>query len=123
MPGRNGRGPMGMGPKTGRGAGYCGGPGDSEYWDTARDQEMRSGRGGGFGAVGGNQAGGGRGRRHMFYATGVPGWLRNAPSAMPFQQQEPKADAQSLANQIESLQKQLDRVKQQLAAIEPESDE
>ena len=70
MPGRNGMGPMGRGPRTGRGLGWCGGgvavdetqewPGFGPGW--------RGGRGG---------RGGGGGRfRHGYRATGVPGWQR-----------------------------------------------
>jgi len=63
MPFGDRTGPMGLGPMTGRGAGYCAGfsmPGpmnplpDRGFW----------GRGGG------------RGWRHCYYATGLPGWAR-----------------------------------------------
>lgn len=43
MPGGNGTGPMGMGPMTGRGAGYCAGYGVPGYMNPV------GGRGGGFG--------------------------------------------------------------------------
>ena len=57
MPRGDRTGPMGSGPMTGRGAGYCGGVGEPGFMNPA-------GRGGG------------RGRRHWFYATGLPGWAR-----------------------------------------------
>jgi len=63
MPGGDGTGPLGMGPMTGRGAGYCAG--------FAVPGFVNHGFGGGFfGRCGG------RGRRNMFYATGLPGWAR-----------------------------------------------
>jgi hypothetical protein len=66
MPGGDRRGPNGMGPKTGRGAGYCAGfdvPGYANF-----------GRGRGFNR---GFSGGGWGRRNMFYATGYRGWQRS----------------------------------------------
>lgn len=65
MPGGDGTGPMGMGPMTGRGAGYCAG--------FAAPGFVTRMFGGGFFGRG---RGGGRGWRNMFYATGLPGWAR-----------------------------------------------
>jgi hypothetical protein len=65
MPGGNRRGPMGMGPRTGRGAGFCGG---------ANAPGFVSQLAGAF--FGGGRGHGGRGRRNMFCATGLPGWMR-----------------------------------------------
>lgn len=76
MPLGNGMGPIGMGPMTGRAAGYCAGYGIPGYANPI------SGRGGYWGR-------GGRGRgyfgrrvghrqRNWFYATGLPGWARAA---------------------------------------------
>jgi hypothetical protein len=76
MPRGDGTGPAGMGPMTGRAAGYCAGYsvpgfmnpiGGRGYW----------GRGRGFGG-----RGGGRGWRNWYYATGLPGWAR-APYGYP----------------------------------------
>ena len=64
MPGGDRTGPMGMGPMTGRGAGYCAGSVVPGF--------VNSMFGGGFG----RGRGGGRGWRNMFYATGLPGWAR-----------------------------------------------
>lgn len=71
MPLGDGKGPTGMGPMTGRAAGYCSGyglpgyanpiPGRGGYWGRCR---------GYFGRGGGHR------RRNMFYATGLPGWAR-----------------------------------------------
>jgi len=72
MPRGDRTGPAGMGPMTGRGAGYCAGydrPGFANPWV------------GGYGGRG--FGGGGRGWRNMYYATGLPGWARAgyAPAA------------------------------------------
>jgi hypothetical protein len=68
MPGGDGTGPVGMGPMTGRAAGYCAGFGMPGF-------ATGSGRGRGFGR-GGHR--GGRGWRHQFHATGLTGWQRAA---------------------------------------------
>lgn len=67
MPGFNGTGPLGAGPMTGRGRGYC-----MSYIvpDT------------GF-TPGFCRGGGGRGRRYWYNATGLPRWARWAPGAAP----------------------------------------
>ncbi|MCD6392347.1 MAG: DUF5320 domain-containing protein [Planctomycetes bacterium] len=67
MPGGDGTGPGGMGPMTGRAAGYCAGYGIPGY--------MNPVGGRGFGAFGRGR-GGGWGWRNMFYATGLAGWQR-----------------------------------------------
>lgn len=66
MPGGDRTGPLGMGPMTGRGAGFCAGYPAPGY--------MSAGFGRGFG----RGRGGGRGRRNWFYATGLTGWQRAA---------------------------------------------
>ncbi len=66
MPGGDGTGPMGMGPMTGRAAGYCAGYQAPGFMNPVA---------GGFWGRG---RGGGRGRRNWFYATGLTGWQRAA---------------------------------------------
>ena len=61
MPGGDRTGPLGTGPMTGRGAGYCAG--------FAVPGLVNRVFGAGF-------FGRGRGWRNMFYATGLPGWAR-----------------------------------------------
>jgi len=70
MPGGNGTGPMGMGPMTGRAAGFCAGYSAPGYANPVGGRGF-FGRGRGFGG-----RGGGRGWRNWFYATGLPGWAR-----------------------------------------------
>ena len=65
MPGGDGTGPMGMGPMTGRAAGFCAGYGTPGYVSPAFGRGCW-GRGGG----------GGRGWRNMFNATGLTRWQR-----------------------------------------------
>lgn len=73
MPGGDGTGPGGMGPMTGRAAGYCTGYPVSGFMNPI------SGRGYGFGLGRGfGRGGGGWGRRNRFYATGQTGWQRAA---------------------------------------------
>jgi hypothetical protein len=54
---------------TGRGAGFCAGFGMPGYANPVPGR--------GFGMGGGRRGGGGRGRRNMYYATGLPGWARS----------------------------------------------
>jgi len=67
MPGRNGMGPMGQGPMTGGGRGWCGGA-------AVRTEMPRGGRG--FGQGRGNGRGGGWRHQHGLRATGLTGWQR-----------------------------------------------
>ena len=73
MPGGDGTGPMGMGPMSGRGAGYCAGYPLPGFMNPV----VGPGFGGrGFFGRGFRGRGGGRGQRNMFWATGLPGWVR-----------------------------------------------
>jgi len=65
MPGGDGTGPGGMGPMTGRAAGFCAGYSVPGYANPV----------GGRGYFGWGR-GGGWGRRNWYYATGLPGWAR-----------------------------------------------
>ena len=67
MPFGDGTGPAGMGPMTGRAAGFCAGYPVPGYMNPI----------GGRGYWGWGR-GGGWGRRNWFYATGLPGWSRTA---------------------------------------------
>jgi hypothetical protein len=73
MPARDGTGPMGTGPMTGRGAGSCAGGAVPGY------RSFRMGCGRGFR---------GRGGQNMFPATGLPGWAHGSVSAAPAPAQE-----------------------------------
>jgi hypothetical protein len=67
MPFGNGRGPAGMGPMTGRGAGFCAGYPVPGYMNQMPGRGLS---GYGFGH------GGGRGHRNWFRATGLTRWQR-----------------------------------------------
>ena len=114
MPGGDRTGPMGLGPMTGRAVGFCAGFGMPGYANPApgRGFGMGFGRGRGFGGRGG----GGRGYRHMFYATGLPGWLRTGWSGVPPYGALPvqATEREHLKNVAEALQGQLDEIKKRL---------
>ena len=71
MPGGDKTGPQGMGPMTGRGAGFCAGYGVPGYTNPGYGQGLA------FGAFGG------RGRRNRFFATSRPGWRHFAGMSFP----------------------------------------
>jgi hypothetical protein len=119
MPRGDGTGPRGMGSMTGRGMGFCTG-----YGMPGRAFGVGFGRG--RGGVGPGFGGGGRGWRNMFYATGLPGWMRGGrgvpygvPAAYP--QPDPELEKQFLRNQAEALQGELELIKRRLAETEGES--
>ena len=90
MPRGNGTGPLGKGPMTGRGAGFCAGNGQ------AGATVPGAGRGCGFGRGRGMGGGGfGRGFRNMFFATGLPGWMRAGVTAAPASDGVTEAEKQS----------------------------
>ena len=114
MPRGNATGPMGMGPMTGRGAGYCAGFGVPGYMNNfgGRGFGMGFGRGAGFGGRGGR--GGGFGYRNRFCATGVPGRFWFGGMAAPYSNTDSETEKQVLNNQAEMLQNELDVIKKRL---------
>ncbi len=112
MPRGNGMGPMGMGPMTGRGAGYCAGFAVPGFANPAP--------GSGFAGGGRGFGGGGRGWRHRFYATGLPGWMRTAPVTDTADAAAPGREAQvrALKRQAEALEDSLVQVRERLAELE-----
>jgi len=129
MPRGDGTGPAGMGPMTGRAAGYCAGystPGFANPYGGR--YPGGGGRGMGRAAFGGR----GRGNRNWYYATGQPGWYRYnmgypawgavPPAAAP---QEPvnmdaNEEVDILKGQSEYLKEQLDAVTQRMQELEKE---
>ena len=119
MPRGDGTGPMGMGAMSGRAAGYCAGYGLPGFANPAlgRGFGMGFGRGRGF-------YGGGRGWRHMFYATGLPGWMRFGGYAASYgypatyQKPDPEMEKQALKNQAEAMQSALDSINKRLSEID-----
>ena len=114
MPRGDTTGPMGMGPMTGRGAGYCAGfgvPGNMNHLG-GRGFGMGSGRGAGFG--GRRARGGGFGHRNRFFATGVPGRFWFGGMAASYSNPNPETEKQVLNNQAEMLKNELDAIKKRL---------
>ncbi|MGV8058775.1 MAG: DUF5320 domain-containing protein [Smithellaceae bacterium] len=111
MPRGDSTGPMGMGPMTGRQAGYCAGYNMPGFLNNAGGRSMGMGfrRGTGFGG-----RGGGFRRRNRFFATGVPGRARFGSFAAPFQQADPETEKQVLKSQAEYLQSEMDTIKTRL---------
>ena len=140
MPGGDGTGPAGMGPMTGRAAGYCAGFPVPGYVNPMPGR--------GFG-------GGGRGRRNWYYATGMPGWARAAqgmpasgvpgpgypapaygpygptaqqpgwaypPPAYGAYGPTPEQEVEFLKQQSEALQQQLEQISQRMAELEKEGE-
>jgi len=111
MPGGDRTGPLGMGPMTGRGAGYCAGYSVPGYTNPVPG----FGFGGGGGGWGRGRGGGGRGRRNWFYATGLTGWQRAAQfTPPPFVPATPAAAPQQ---EIQWLQTQVAQTEAALADL------
>ena len=108
MPGGDRTGPAGMGPMTGRGAGFCAGYAVPGYMNPV------SGRGFcGFGR------GGGRGWRHQFYATGLPGRARMGFGfGVPAAAQPVESEVDALKQQAEFLQNSLNQINTRIQEIE-----
>jgi len=120
MPRGDGTGPGGLGPMSGRGAGYCAGYAMPGYANPTvfRGAGPRMGWGGG---------GGGRGHRHWYYATGMPRWARFGTPGVPAWQdayRPPTAqqEAQALRDQSEWLKEQLGAIEQRLSELEQEAE-
>jgi len=111
MPGGDRTGPAGLGPMTGRGAGFCAGYGVPGYIN-----------GPGRGYWGRGRGGGGRGWRNWFYATGLPGWARASAwgAAQPVES-SPGAEAEALKREQEYLKQDLEDIEKRLKELQKES--
>ncbi|MGM0401562.1 MAG: DUF5320 domain-containing protein [Chloroflexota bacterium] len=110
MPWGDRTGPAGLGPMTGRDAGYCAGYDVPGYMNPVPGRGFAFGRGGGWGR--------GRGYRNWYYATGLPGWARagyapawGTPPATPY------GAPVSREQQVEALRAQSEWLEEQLTAI------
>lgn len=119
MPGGDGTGPAGMGPMTGRAAGFCAGYAVPGFANPIP----------GRGFWGWGRGGGGRGWRNRYYATGLTGWQRAAsgypPYGVPYG--APYAPALSREQELEMLKGQaeyfddaLDGIKKRIEELEAE---
>lgn len=126
MPRGDGTGPAGMGPMTGRAAGFCAGYGVPGY--------MNRGGGRGLGAWGwGRGRGGGRGWRHWYWATGLPGWARAGyvypaygPATPPWPLPaaggpDKEQELEMLRGQAERFETALNDISQRIEQIEAEA--
>ncbi len=111
MPRGDSTGPMGMGPMTGRQAGYCAGYNMPGFVNNAgrRGMGMGFGRGANLGG-----RGGGLRRRNRFFATGVPGRALFGGPLTPFQQTDPETEKQALKSEAEYLQSEVEAIKKRL---------
>jgi hypothetical protein len=98
MPRGDRTGPMGAGPRTGRGLGYCSG----NNWPGFANQGAGFQSWSGFG-----RGGAGRGWRHRFFATGIPGWAANTPEQ---ETADLHAQADELKAQLDAIQKRIDEI-------------
>ena len=124
MPGGDRTGPAGMGPMTGRGAGYCAGYPTPGYANPIPGRGFGGFGGGGWGR--GRGGGGGWGRRNMFYATGLPRWQRFGPAVPFYGNAYPPApstddELQALKSQAEYFSNALDEIKKRISELEAES--
>ncbi|MEW5947695.1 MAG: DUF5320 domain-containing protein [bacterium] len=113
MPGFDGTGPMGLGPRTGGGFGYCG-QGSGFAGGVLRGV----GRGGfPWGGGRGRAWGGGRGMGRRWFGFGRFGFPFGA-----FPAWTPQDETAYLSNQALALENELSAIRERLAALEKESD-
>jgi len=117
MPGGDRTGPMGGGPMTGWGRGYCGGSQAPRFAIGGF-----GGRGRGYGRGGG---GGGWGWRNRFWATGAPGWMRGAwvPPALADAGSMADTERQWLERRATDLDAERKAVAERLAELDAERGE
>ena len=113
MPRGDRTGPTGMGPMTGRVAGYCAGYGMPGFANPAFGRGFGFGRGGGRGF-----GGGGWGRRNWFCATGMPGWMGYGVYAAPFQAPDADTEKQALRSQANAIRSELEAIDKRLTELE-----
>ncbi len=113
MPGGDRTGPAGLGPMTGRGAGYCAGYSVPGYMNPIPGRGF-FGRGRGwFGR------GGGRGWGRGYYATGFPGWGDYGAPVYPYRPElEPEEEMNLLREEAKFLKQQLEDIQSHIDTLE-----
>lgn len=112
MPGGDRTGPMGMGPVTGRGAGFCAGFPVPGYMNPM------PGRGFGRGFFGRGGGGRGRGFRHRYFATGVPGWAWFGGEPWGAPPPAPEQEVEALKRQAEFFEQSLGEIRKRIDELE-----
>jgi len=132
MPGGDGTGPAGMGPMTGRAAGFCAGYPVPGYMNPIPGRGFWGRGRGWFGRPGG------RGWRHWYWATGLPGWARASMGlpawggygiypyapywAYPYApEMTPKEEAEMLKEQAKAIQEELKEIQERISILEKAS--
>lgn len=107
MPRGDGTGPMGFGPMSGRGAGFCAGFAAPGYANPVS-----------FGC------GFGRGRRlqRRSFATGMPGWAYFGHPAYAGANMEAADEKEILTRQAAFLEKQLQQIEERLSRLEKDDE-
>ncbi len=110
MPGGNGMGPMGQGPMSGRGMGWCRGANTS---DSTGQNEA------GYGMGRGGGRGNGWRHRHGFRTSGLPGWLRAWMGAFGGSTPSPRDLNSNLSDkqELEILKQKADTLERALGEI------
>ncbi|MCG7849523.1 MAG: DUF5320 domain-containing protein [ANME-2 cluster archaeon] len=105
MPGGDRTGPSGLGPRTGRAAGYCARNPVPGYMNPILDR--------------GYYRGGGRGRRNLYYATGLTGWQRGAYSYPPpvVQTITKEQELAELKDMAENMEHKLEDIRNRIQEI------
>lgn len=116
MPRGDGTGPMGMGPMTGRGAGFCTGFAAPSYAKPV-------GYGCGLGRGRGKSLGRSQGFRRVFYETGLPRWARFGGQSTNGAYASDAGEKELLKRQAKLLENQLHDVKKRLADFEGSTEE
>jgi hypothetical protein len=115
-------GPAGLGPMTGRAAGFCAGYPMPGYMNPVRGRGFRP-----FGGTG--WFGRGRGFRNWYWATGLTGWQRGAmglPGAYDFPAPappyEPTAEQElsALRNQVKFMEDSMKAAQERIQELERE---
>lgn len=106
MPGGDGTGPMGMGPMTGRAAGYCAGYPVPGYMNPVPGRGWGRGFGWGRGWYG----------RPWAYGPAAPPAYGATPYGWP--QPSPEQEAQMLRQQADALGQQLEAIRKRIEELE-----
>jgi hypothetical protein len=125
MPYGNGAGPAGMGPMTGRGAGFCAGYGQPGYMSPLPGRGARPYGGRGmFGRHGGQRF------LNGYYAAGMTGWQRAAagyPAAygiLPaYDNPAPEQELAVLRNQIKFMEDSVKKTQERIQELEQQAPE